>query len=69
MNEDQEVEELRKLLQEIKVQVVRLETLMNLMQDNYVTRAEFEPVRNLVYGLVGLLLTGVVGAMIALIVK
>ncbi len=69
MNQDQEVEELRKLLQEIKVQVARLETLMNLMQDNYVTRAEFEPVRNLVYGLVGLLLTGVVGAMIALIMK
>ena len=35
---------------------------------NYVERKEFEPVRNLVYGLVGLILVAFVGAIIALVI-
>ena len=34
-----------------------------------VSRKEFEPVRNLVYGGVGLVLTGVVVALLSLVVK
>jgi len=36
---------------------------------NYVTKNEFQPVRNLVYGMVGLILVAVVGALITLVLK
>ena len=36
---------------------------------SYVTQAEFWPVKTLAYGLAGLLLTGVVGSLIALVLK
>jgi hypothetical protein len=35
----------------------------------YVTRAEFEPVRNLVYGMTALMLSAVVIALLTLIIK
>ena len=36
--------------------------------DKLVTRSEFEPVRNIVYGLAGLILVGVVAGLLALVV-
>ena len=36
---------------------------------NYVTRDQFNPVRNLIYGFTGLILTGVVIAILAMIIK
>jgi hypothetical protein len=39
------------------------------LDDSYVTVQEFEPVKKIVYGLVTLVLTGVLLAMIALVVK
>ena len=47
-----------RVVQEIKV----------LVTTNYVTQQEFKPVRALVYGAVGLMLTGIIGAIIALVV-
>lgn len=38
------------------------------ISQNYVTKDAFEPVRNVVYGLVGLILISVVGALIALVI-
>ena len=38
------------------------------MKTDYVERKEFEPVRNIVYGAVALILTAVIGALIALVV-
>jgi hypothetical protein len=38
-------------------------------ETNFVTRAEFTPVRQIVYGMVGLLLTAVVGALISLVLR
>lgn len=35
---------------------------------NYVTKDQFEPVRRLVYGVVGIILTAVVVALVALVV-
>lgn len=35
----------------------------------YVTKDEFEPIKRLVYGLVGLILVGVVGALLSLVVR
>lgn len=39
------------------------------LNEEYVTHQEFEPIKNLVYGMVALILTGFVGALIALVVK
>lgn len=43
--------------------------IKNSMQHNYVTIEAFEPVRKIVYGLVTLILIGVVGALLALVIK
>ena len=45
-----------------------LEEVKSLINNNYITRAEFIPVRNIVYGLVGLILTAVTTALITLVV-
>lgn len=37
--------------------------------DKFVTQDEFEPIKKIVYGLVGLILTGVVGALLTLIIR
>ena len=53
--------------------LVRIETkldyVQNILDKDIVLRAEFEPVRKIVYGLVGLILTAVGGAVIALVLK
>lgn len=46
-----------------------METLAASFKKDYVTQQEFIPVRNVVYGLVGLVLTGFAMALFALIVK
>lgn len=46
-----------------------METLATTFKKDYVTQQEFLPVRNVVYGLVGLVLTGFAMALFALIVK
>lgn len=38
------------------------------VEHGYVTKDEFEPVRKLVYGLVGIILVAVVGALVGLVV-
>lgn len=53
--------------------LVRIETkldyIQNVLDKDIVLRAEFTPVKNIVYGLVTLILTSVVGAIIALVLK
>lgn len=39
------------------------------LENNYVTKEAFEPVKRLVYGLVGLILISVVVAILALVIK
>ena len=39
------------------------------LEKNYVTQDQFEPVKKIVYGLVGLILVAVVGALIGLVIK
>lgn len=36
---------------------------------SYVSKDEFEPIKKIVYGLVGLILVAVVGALVSLVVK
>lgn len=46
-----------------------VDDIKDKMENNYVTQEEFKPIRNIVYGMVTLILTGVVGALLALIIK
>jgi len=39
------------------------------LENEYVTQEAFRPIRNLVYGMVSLILTGVVGALVSLVLK
>jgi hypothetical protein len=41
---------------------------MNSLKMNYVRKEEFQPVRNIVYGMMGLIAVAVVGALIRLVV-
>lgn len=45
----------------------RLDGLHSMMKDELVTKYEFSPVRNLVYGATGLVLLGVITAIVRLI--
>lgn len=46
-----------------------VDVLNEKIDHNYVTKAEFEPIRKLVYGLVGLILIAVVGAVMTLVLR
>jgi len=39
------------------------------IKDNYVTRMEFSPVKKIVFGVVGLILVGVMSGLIALVIR
>lgn len=55
----QDIKDIRKSIEGIEANI----------EDKFVTRYEFSPVRMLAYGLAGLLLTATVGAMVAAIFK
>lgn len=46
----------------------QIDKLRQDIEENYVSKVEFTPIKILVYGFVGLLLTAVVGALIAQVV-
>lgn len=50
----------------IKDGIYKIDNKLNIQ---YVTRVEFEPVKRIVYGLVSIILIGVVGALITLVLK
>lgn len=60
-----------KLLHEVNAQTIRntvqLEAIREMQSQN-VTRAEFEPIKRIVYGAVGVALVSLLGAIIALVV-
>jgi hypothetical protein len=47
----------------------QLTSRMDKADDDHVTQREFTPVKNIVYGLVGLMLTAVVAALLGLVLK
>ncbi|MBX3498100.1 MAG: hypothetical protein KF889_01550 [Alphaproteobacteria bacterium] len=57
------------LLIELRTEMRGLRADFKDAKANYVTQAEFWPVRMLVYGCTGLILTAVVGALIVLVIK
>lgn len=46
----------------------KLDDIDKKVSSGYVTKDEFEPIKKIVYGLVSLILTAVVGAIVALVV-
>ena len=65
-----EIKDIKKDVNEIKVDLASLpEKLIEKLDDKYVPRDLFEPIQKLVYGLVGAILLGIVGAGLALILK
>ena len=52
----------------IKIDIVEIKRLFKDLSTNYVTKSEFEPVKKLVYGLVALILTSVVLAILAVVI-
>ncbi|CAK0748904.1 hypothetical protein CCP3SC15_150006 [Gammaproteobacteria bacterium] len=50
----------------IKEKVVKIETIL---EEKYVTKADFVPVQRIVYGMVGVILIGVLTAVITLVLK
>jgi len=63
-------------INDIKISLTRLEERMAYMQlqlnaslANSVSKDDFRPIKMLVYGGVGLFLTGIVGALLSLLIK
>lgn len=56
---EQKIDDLKEDVNEIK----------KILNSNYVTQKEFTPVRNLMYGLVGLILASVFGALLTLVLR
>ena len=46
-----------------------LDKIMDKLDKNYVTKAEFAPVQKIVYGMVGILATSVLIALLALVIR
>lgn len=46
-----------------------IKDIKSKLESDYVTQEEFRPIRNLVYGMVSLVLTGVLGALVSLVLK
>ena len=69
------MEELKQLLSDhdlivrIDERTAALGVTMEDVKKNYVTKEEFNPVKKLIYGLVALVLSGVVGAIIGLVIN
>lgn len=57
-------------LMEAEMQRIKADTkeIKDYQRGNLVTRQEFEPIQKLVYGLVGLLLLTIVGALLSLVI-
>jgi hypothetical protein len=57
------------LLIELRTLVLIMKQQLDQMTGNFVTQAEFWPVKVLVYGCVGLMLTAIVGALLFLVIR
>ena len=65
----QEDVDLAKLSVKVDYIADKLDGIDEVLKHNYVTAEAFEPIKRIVYGLVGVILVSFVGAVIALIIK
>lgn len=56
-------------IQYIKRDIAEIKQTIKESKEDYISRAEFNPIKQIVYGLVGLILTGVVGALLTLVLR
>lgn len=54
---------------QVQSQGIQLSSIDGKVSTHYVTKEEFGPIKNLVYGLVGLILVAVVGGLLSLLLK
>lgn len=68
----------KKTNQEIQIAVIatdisyiksEIQEMSKRLCESYVTKEEFDPIKKVVYGLIGLILTAVIGGLIALVVS
>ena len=52
-------------IHDIRASIVKIE---ERMEEKYVSKVEFEPIKNIVYGLVGTILLAFIGAVISLVI-
>jgi hypothetical protein len=52
-----------------QAQNIQLNTIETKVGSHYVTKEEFAPIKNLVYGLVGLILIAVMGGLMSLVLR
>jgi hypothetical protein len=64
-NTETELALLNRDIQYIREKITEINTKL---EQRYITREEFEPIKKIVYGVVGIMLTGMVVALIALII-
>ena len=53
------MDDIKKIVDDIKKNI----------EDQYITKAEFAPVKQIVYGIVGLIITAVIGALLGIVIK
>jgi hypothetical protein len=58
-----------RILEKVENIEKKVEKIELCIEKNYITRQEFAPVKNIVYAMVGLVLAGVLTALIALVVQ
>jgi len=61
--------EIVQVKEQLKAVRERLEDLINAVQINYVSQAEFRPVKSICYGFVAVTCLTVVGSLLALVLK
>lgn len=61
------MEQLRQDTQEIRQDIRDIKELLQNLDRKYVSKIEFEPIRKVVYGLISLILTSVIIAVIGLV--
>jgi len=61
--------DIARLSGKIDTAVRDLDDLKRMLRADFVTRSELEPIRRLVYGVVGLILTAVIGGLLGLVIQ
>jgi len=65
-----QINDIKEDIGDIKINIAGLpEKIKKAMEERYVSKDSFEPVKKVVYGLVGAILLGVIGAILALAFK
>lgn len=67
MNEDASLKVLANDISYIKKDISEIKDSIKDLSDKYVTKEEFAPIKNIVYGMVGLILTAALVAMMKFI--